>query len=455
MKTLNQIALGFVTMLILSTAAQGNGFTPTGSLGTARYDHTATLLTNGNVLVVGGWGGRDLSSAELYNPATGTWSFTGSLPGGGRRGFAATLLPSGKVLIAGGFFGSNGYTGDTSEADLYDPATGTWTPTGNLNLDYNGGPLTLLLNGKVLFGAGSPPELYNPATGTWSNTGNLPGGAVCDTTTLLPNGKVLGVGGNTDYFGDTINSAELYDPANGTWASTGSLANPRETYTATLLPNGKVLVAGGFTPYTYYAYNYYDPLASAELYDPAAGTWTNTGSLGTARYGHTATLLPNGKVLVVGGWGTNSSVSEELNTFASAELYDPASGSWSPAGSLSVARSGHTATLLANGQVLVAGGVDTNYIFGSASAELSDPKLSLLNSILNPIKLGDGSVQFAFSNASGLTYHVLASPDMAVPLNTWSNLGPATEAPPGSGQFQFTDHQATNHPQRFYRVTSP
>jgi len=145
----------------------------------------------------------------------------------------------------------------------------------------------------------------------------------------------------------------------GVFANTGSLATARRYHTATLLPNGKVLVAGGV--------NSGNALVSAELYDPASGTWTATGSLATARYFHTETLLPNGKVLVAGGFDSSGS-----NALASAELYDPASGTWTATGSLATARGGPTATLLPNGKVLVAGGYD----FGSgyfASAELYDP----------------------------------------------------------------------------------
>jgi len=136
----------------------------------------------------------------------------------------------------------------------------------------------------------------------------------------------------------------------GTWTATGSLITARYPHTATLLPNGKVLVAGG--------QDYSTIFASAELYDPASGTWTATGSLNTGRHSHTATLLPNGQVLVAGGPGTNGV------TTASAELYDPASGTWMATGSLNTARFQHTATLLPDGKVLVAGGS------GDTSAEL-------------------------------------------------------------------------------------
>src|SRR5439155_441447 len=155
-----------------------------------------------------------------------------------------------------------------------------------------------------------------------------------ETATLLPNGKVL-VAGSYPVVVDHpyphvsyVASAELYDPASGSWAVTGIPVTGISSRTATLLPNGKVLVAG----------------ASAELYDPASGAWTTTGSLNTGRFLHTETLLPNGKVLVAGGENSTPPFS------TSAELYDPASGTWTTTGSLNTARAyGDTATLLPNG----------------------------------------------------------------------------------------------------------
>ena len=209
----------------------------------------------------------------------------------------------------------------------------------------------------LLFGAAL--VLIQPCSGqsgTWTATRSLANaGFNIETATLLPNGKVL-VAGSYPVVVDHpyphvsyVASAELYDPASGTWAVTGIPVTGISSRTATLLPNGKVLVAG----------------ASAELYDPASGTWSATGSFGTARDDNTVTLLPNGKVLVAGGISGNG-------ILASAELYDPASGTWSATRSLDTARVSHTATLLPNGKVLVAGGADVRGL-PLASAELYDP----------------------------------------------------------------------------------
>jgi len=149
---------------------------------------------------------------------------------------------------------------------------------------------------------------------------------------------VLVAGGIDTTFNGTA-SAELYDPANGTWTVTGNLNTARAGHTATLLANGMTLVAGGGG----------DSLPTTELYDLASGTWTMTGSLNRARGEHTATLLPNGMVLVAGGLDSS-------NFSARAELYDTTSGTWTFTGSLNNARGGHTATLLPNGMVLAAGG---------------------------------------------------------------------------------------------------
>ena len=309
-----------------------------------RQWHVATLLGNGKVLVAGGMVQSSvLSSAELYDPATGIWAGTGAL-NTARDVPTSILLPNGQVLVAGGY----GVGVALSGAELYDPGSGNWIVTGMMNSARAGHTATLLANGLVLVAGGyngawlSSAELYNPTTGQWTSSGSLNTTRDYHTATLLPSGKVLVAGGYDNNPNGTLSSAELFDPATGIWTTTGSLNQARGNHTATLLSNGKVLVAGGS--------NQTNSLASAELYDPATEQWTMTSIMSYARVYHTATLLSDGKVLVAGGPGYNPG--------SSSELYDPSSETWSMTGGLNTPRSTHTATLLPNGQVLAAGGVD-------------------------------------------------------------------------------------------------
>ncbi len=353
--------------LVSAQAAYPN-WSYTGGLNTARLFHTTTLLLNGKVLVVGGCndsGCLSLDSAELYDPVTGTWGLTGG-PNVDRVEHSATLLPNSKVLVAGGF--NRGVVGS---AELYDPAAGTWSFTGNLNVARADHSATLLPDGKVLVAGGNTleTELYDPATGTWSITGNLNMARLWGhTQTLLPSGKVLVAGGTQgEYSFQNLLSSELYDPNTGTWSLTGSLNVARFGLTATLLPNGNVLVTGGESQDG--AIN-----NSAEQYNPTTETWSYTGSLSTGRYGHTATLLPNGKVLVAGGHDWHSNIYLD-----SADVYDPATGNWSGTAKLNVTRMRHTAVLLQSGKVLVVGGADRIRVL--LSAELYDSGSSTINSI--------------------------------------------------------------------------
>jgi N-acetylneuraminic acid mutarotase len=328
-------------------------------------------LPNGKVLVVGG--SSAAGSAELYDPSTGTWSFTGSLnvP---RFGHTTTLLGNGKVLVAGGWANGCCLQSDlTNTAELYDPATGEWSFTGNLNVLRTGHTATLLSNGKVLFAgnglggaSATKTELYDPATGKWSLTGNLSETRVGHTATLLQEGKVLVAGGCGDEECFSIlGSAELYDPNTETWSITGSPNTSRDTCTLTMLPSGNVLLTGGdgqSVPST---------LNTAELYNPATGRWSYTGGFLNRRGGETVTLLSSGQVLVVGGYLYDSFNPPHVEVFNSAELYDPATGKWNTTASLNTARSSHTATLLSDGKVLIVGGYDGRD--NLRSAELYDP----------------------------------------------------------------------------------
>ena len=231
---------------------------------------------------------------------------------------------------------------------------------------------------------------------------------------------------------------------------TNPLNTRRDSHTATLLPNGKVLVAGGAIDTEYFT-----SLASAELYDPTSGTWTNTGSMVTlnpyslipGRFNHAATLLPNGQVLVTGG---NAKVPGNLQAVPRAELYDPVAGTWAAAGTLNTSRASHTATLLPNGKVLVAGGwYPFLALVATDSAELYVGTLTLTK----PTQLSDGSFQFSFTGSTGDVFSVLATTNFSLPTTNWTELGSATEISPG--QFRFTDAEATNYSQRFYQLRSP
>jgi len=326
----------------------------------ARYDHTATLLTNGMVLVAGGgYNAGYFSSAELYNPATRRWTATGSMTVN-RAMHTATLLPNGKVLVAGGLTSQGIYNHSNNGAESYDPIMGTWKMTGAMADARYSHTATLLPNGKVLVVGGNKDgsivasaELYDPSTETWTLANRMTVPRSQHTATLLPNGKVLVAGGIG------LSSAELFDPATGTWTATGSMTSARRLHTATLLPNGKVLVTGGISSGS-------GSLSSAETYDPATGTWTAVGAMAANRASHTATLLPNGKVLVTGG-GMATSVFTDTS-----ELYQPGTRTWVTSAAMSTARSEHTATLLANGNLLVAGGLNQ---IGNVVDPVSDTEL--------------------------------------------------------------------------------
>ena len=328
----------------------------TGSLKEARAHHTATLLLEGKVFVAGGFSGLYPAMTEVYEPATGTWTTTGRLHQA-RAGHTATLLPHGKVILLGGGNGSK----HTPTIEVYDPSVDRWdalSSAGELTRSRTQHTTTLLADGRVLVAGGgesATAEVYEPATGIWSPTASMTETRHDHTATLLPGGKVLVVGGNSSN-STPLATAEVYEPPLAAWFFTDSLGRSPSHHTATLLSNGNVLVVGGYANT--------GPLANAELYDPATGTWSSAGELMTARTGHTATLLSNGNVLVVGGYASPS-------LLANAELYDPVMGTWSSAGELGQARRGHSATLLSDGNVLVVGG-DSNS-GAAATAELYNP----------------------------------------------------------------------------------
>jgi hypothetical protein len=375
----NAIALGRATLTatfsgitgMTNLAVTGTGsFVPGGAMNSPRDPFTATLLDDGTVLIAGGYGPNGvLCSAELSDPLGQTFTLVSSCMTSYRAYHTATLLNNGKVLIVGGL-DINGIP--TNTAELYDPATQTFTRTSGLSYERYLHTATLLSDGRVLVVGGidstnspvSYSEVYDPATGSFSGTGgSLHNARYAHTATLLNDGTVLIAGGGTTtapapYPTSQTNptsSAELYTPSAGSFTLLNNTMNStRAFHTATLLNDGTVLLAGGVSGTGQYPY----PTSAAEIYSPSARSFSNMGGMSYSRAYHTATLLNNGMVLIAGGATDDAGyfppypIGAPTNT---AELYDPNSG-FTLTGSLANARSQHTATLLNNGEVLIAGG---------------------------------------------------------------------------------------------------
>jgi Galactose oxidase, central domain len=354
---------------------------------------TAALLPDGRVLLLNG-------IAKEYDPATGAVTNLPAPPTTRLLG-TATTLNNGLVLLAGGVSSfSTGLTGSGDQstpttfasAELYDPKTGTYTPTGSMAHPRAFHTATLLSDGRVLILGGGestsssgtsgsstpqqvpPPEIYDPASGTFSPTaGDTLIPHVWSTATLLQDGKVLITGGGTAAeagatpapgessppTGQVTDEAELFDPSTGTFSATGSMTRPRVWHTATLLADGKVLIVGGTLSSDLGASSSSGPAdttpQTAEIYDPASGTFSATGAPGAPRMWHAATLLPDGHVLVTGGLNQSGAGTGADPFLKSAELFDPAAGTFSATGDMVEGQALHTSTLLQDGKVLIAG----------------------------------------------------------------------------------------------------
>ena len=294
-------------------------WTPAGSLNDPRYAFgPPSVLPNGDVLVAGGHDVNvvDYATAELYDPTTNKWTFTGSL-NVSRRYPVQVELADGEVLVATGSHGPPTCTRYLSSAELYNPATGQWTFTGSTLVPRESATAIRLADGRVLLAGGyngSGPgctdaapvdtEIYDPATGQWSFAGNLPHGWLGGAMVLLPDHRVLMVDGNQEGSG-AFAEAVIFDPATNQWSEAAPPILPRSGAAATLLSDGKVLVSQGGQ-------------LQSEIYDPATNTWSlDAATLDTNNGGHTF-LLPNGQVLLAGG-GNNAGPS------TTAELYTPPS----------------------------------------------------------------------------------------------------------------------------------
>ncbi len=357
---------------------QSGLFTGGGSLTQARVHHTATLMANGNVLLAGG---NPLKTADIYDPKTGLFNLIGGM-NTGRQYHGAVNLPTGKVLIAGGQDPLLNVSVLT--CDLMDPLTSTITPANPMMTPRQDFGMVLLPNGKVLVAGGinnqdtrtvlNAAEIFDPQTGIWSPTGSMNIARQGCALATLTNGKILCAGG-VGAGGSSLASTELYDPTSGSWSVSGAMIVDRNQPSATLLPNGKVLVGAGSRVVS--GSSSLSPLSSMEIYDPVTGIFGLTPPLSVARYGHSALLLSSGEVLIAGG---NTSATGFAVTSAG-ELYnplDPTLAAWSPTVA-SDARADLTLTVLNTGKVLIAGGrTFTAFINGAA---LYDPITKTYGSI--------------------------------------------------------------------------
>ena len=375
-----------------SVLAQPPGvFTSTGSLSTPRFSQTATLLPNGKVLVAGGitlcfYAAQpcpESNTAELYDPATGLFSVTGDLsPRAHHTG--GILLSDGRVLFA-----ANDFDATLADVELYDPMTGTFSVAGNSATLCYVESATLLNDGTVLlrglivasksitYGA----EIYDPIAATFSP---VPGWPSEDPwpVAVLADGRVFLV-----YYEAY---AGLYDPATSTFTRTNGILGFYGPPAASLLLSGDLLFTGGN--------DIGGSETSAELYDPSTDTYTHA-TMHVARDGHTSTLLPDGTVLLTGG---KPIADEKYPSTSTATIYDPAAANFIATANMSTGRAEHTATLLKNGQVLITGGTgfgSSNSISGISSAELYTPALLVPAPVLFSIS-GDGQGQGAIWHAT-------------------------------------------------------
>ncbi|AUX48517.1 uncharacterized protein SOCE26_100550 [Sorangium cellulosum] len=336
---------------------------PLERLHVARKWHTATLLDDKRVLVAGGFNDEgkseitDLVSAEVFDPGSNAWQPVGSMSVA-RAEQTATLLDDGRVLVAGGTVHGADRTTQTASAEVFDPASGAWQPVEDMHADRTLHTATRMNNRRVLVAGGLRRELgagnvvltehlasveaFDPDTGSWDPVAPMSVARAFPTATLLRDGRVLLAGGFNDE-GATA-SVEVFDSDTDSWRSLEPMITARSRHAATLLNDGRVLVAGG--------YNAAGVIDSAEVLDPDSGRWLPVASLRAARVWHSMTLLPDGIVLAVGG----ADITGWTLQPHSVEAFDPAAGTWASVDSMLNARFAHTATLLDDGGVLVAGG---------------------------------------------------------------------------------------------------
>ena len=406
-----------------------------GTMSLARDSATATLLPGGKVLVVGGSTTGQTQGAtetsELYDPSSQTFTPSGSMYSK-RWLHSATLLGNGLVFVAGG---ENYYDTEKKETELYYPATGTFSPGPDLPIARASHTATVLQDGRILIaggvtgavGQGNYPitelDIYDPGTsGTVSSAGNLQLGRVGHTATLLNNGTVL-IAGGRDANNNCISEAEIYNPSTGT-ATALQMPLARAYHTATPLASGKVLFAGGEDQGG-------NPLTDLDLFDPVTGTFTHIGNLATGRYGHIAAQLSDGTVVVAGG---EVAPAYHNTITASAEIIDLSSNTVAPGPSLNSPRIRATMVSLSDGSAFAIGGSGQDTVLSSAETYLND---STISGVVNPkykiVGIGyappgsASSVSYQKSFTVGTTTGITKSFSTGEELNVSSMLGSQTD----------------------------
>ncbi|MEP7122451.1 MAG: kelch repeat-containing protein [Byssovorax sp.] len=323
----------------------------TSSMSTVRWRHVAVRLLDGRVLVAGGLPDQAaFTTGEIYDPATGDWTPTGTPMLYAHDWPIAATLCDGRVFVAGRNDAA------AKDAELYDPQTNAWIAAGKMKLSHLYGTATLLPDCRLLlvggYSANTQAEIYNPAAGTFKTVGVMNSERFFHSTTVLADGRAIAVGGGVDVLGQwlTYPSVDIFNPATGLWTKAAKLHHARRAHTATLLPDGTLLVAGGTTGGKDDGTAAGTQLATSEIYDPVTDTWRELSSpLITARTFHTAALVPGGAVLLFGGLDGTGSASRQVEGYFE--------GAWQALDPLLIDRFQHASAMLDDGRVLVSGGV--------------------------------------------------------------------------------------------------